>query len=206
MSQKISRRLSQGARFHFPDKCIYCEQAKGNTISYPVRGTTSQRIGGGIAGVGGVYRVWSASTTLQVPYCEKHHREAIRVRAILRAAVVAGVPLGAALGYALPLILWLLRRGAIESDCFGCALVPAVLGAVLLPGVLEWLVRMILCRYSEPFANTPRFRAYASGSPGSLVPYPFSGLLGMRVDVKSSSEIELEFANDEIAQEFDRLN
>lgn len=205
MSKIVTVKFHEGASVRFPDQCIYCGRPRAHTISYPISGTSSYQLGPAFLGKAR-FAVSTASSTLEVPYCEEHYWQARRARALLKAARIAGVPVAAALGYGLAFIPFLLRGVPITSSCIWGALIFAVVAGVLFSGLVEWLVRLVVSQLSEALATTPRFRSYASGSPGSYVPYPFGGLLGVRIGVQGAYEIEFEFANDDIADVFAGLN
>lgn len=191
MSRLVRCRFPQEGQPRFPDRCIYCGRARDGSISYPVKGISSQKISGGVAGVGGTSAVWTAETSLDVPYCRQHHREATRVRSLLRTLKIVGTLLGAAIGILVPLAVC---GTSHEAPWIVGIVLGLPLGALLLNDLPGGLARKIIARHYAAFADTPLFL-------GS-----FSGLLGLRIITETHQEFELEFANDEIADEFKSLN
>jgi len=184
MSRTIRVPIDPNGKFTliFPDKCIYCGQPTATKSELTVERRTyleGKRV--------------KLSSTLQIPYCEKHAKEAVRNKAII---VIMMVPISI-IALAVYLPGWEETGLLTGIRCLDLAIRGAIWLAVVIGAT--YLMKLILSLFARSFIHTP--------IPLRAIFFEEATSLGIIASIQSDGRaMNLRFSNDQFAHELEQIN
>ncbi len=207
MSRKISFLMKPGENsYRFPVECVYCGDARTSPLVY--KNQSKKLISRAGDALVKHLTYWKYSVILHVPYCQEHLRVSRIAKPVLAIAAVVGFLLGGAVLYGLislsPRDLFSSASGGVAKDVSTVIVVVGILTFLIFPiggSVLaQWLAKVLVARFlHSSFMEVPILAWLVDND----ITRPHTLGMGVKIDEES---ITFSFTNDQIGEEFERLN